>query len=207
MDANAVLQAWHGRTGAYSPDYYAYFGSNETSEAIRDVLDAAVDRDASVLELGYSAGRHLAHLYDGGYRHLSGVDINRDALEVMAEAYPALAEAGTFYVDAFEDVLPTFDDGRFDVVFAVETLQHVHHDNAWVFEEVARVTDDLLVTVELEGDAGDDPTADPAVSYVDDAFPLYYRDWGQVFGDLGLEQVESRPLGKDTLRVFQTAGS
>ncbi|MFB6354813.1 MAG: class I SAM-dependent methyltransferase [Halobacteriales archaeon] len=207
MDANAVLEAWDGRTGAYSPDYYAYFGSNETSAAVRDVLDGVVGRDAAVLELGCGVGRHLAHLHAGGYRDLHGIDVNGDAVELLAETYPALAEDGTFHAAAIEDVLPTFADGQFDAVYSVETLQHVHHDNAWVFEEVARVTDDVLVTVELEGDAGEDPTGAPTVSYVDDAFPLYYRNWGRTFTDLGLEQVESRSLGKDTLRVFHPAES
>lgn len=203
MDADAVHRAWHDRTGAYSPDYYAHYGPNETSERVRERLDAAVGRDAVVLELGCSAGRHLAHLYDHGYRDLWGVDINGNAGTVMRQAYPALADVGTFAFDAIEDVITGFDDRQFDAVYSVETLQHLHHDHEWVFDEVARVADELLVTVEVEADG--DPPPEPAVKYVDGDFPLYRRDWGRVFTALGFEEVESLAAGRDTMRVFRRA--
>lgn len=203
MDANAVRQEWLHRTGEFSPRYYAYYGANETSERLREVFDARFDSDAAVLELGSSAGRHLSHLYDHGYRRLTGVEINAAALDVMREAYPDLAAAGTFYFDAIEDVLSGFEDGQFDAVYSVETLQHIHPDNDWVFEEVARVAADVLVTVEVEGDVSGSSTTTPAVNYVDDAVPLYYRDWGRVFAGLGLVETESLTLGRDTLRVFR----
>ncbi len=53
------------------------------------------------------------------------------------------------------------------------------------FEELARIVDDLLITVENEG-------GDPGeVNYVDDNVPLYYRDWNAVFTDCGLTEVDS----------------
>lgn len=202
MDADAVQRAWHGRTGEYSPDYYAHHGPNATSERLREQLDATVGRDATVLELGCSAGRHLAHLYDHGYRDLWGVDINGDAATVMRQAYPALAAAGTFAFDAIEDVITGFDDRQFDAVYSVETLQHIHHDHEWVFAEVARITDDLLVTVEAE--PGDSETA-PSVDYVRDEFPLYRRDWHAVFTSLGFAETSSIEVDRGTLRAFRRA--
>lgn len=201
MDAEAVQRAWVNRTGAYSPDYYAHYGSNETSLRLREQLDRTVGSGASVLELGCSAGRHLAHLYEHGYRDLWGVDINAEAGTVMRQAYPALAEAGNFSFEAIEDVIDTFEPCQFDAVFSVETLQHIHHDHQWVFDEVARITDRLLITVEIEDT--DDAAAEPAVKYIDDDFPLYRRDWGAVFTGMGFEQVTSRSVGRDRMRVFQ----
>lgn len=201
MDAEAVQRAWVNRTGAYSPDYYAHYGSNETSHRLREQLDRSVGADASVLELGCSAGRHLAHLYEHGYRDLWGIDINAEAGTVMRQAYPALAEAGTFTFEAIEDVIDTFAARQFDAVFSVETLQHIHHDHEWVFEEVARITDGLLITVEIEDT--DDTAPEPAVKYIDDDFPLYRRDWSSVFTGLGFEQVHSRSVGRDRMRVFR----
>ncbi|MFB6361820.1 MAG: class I SAM-dependent methyltransferase [Halobacteriales archaeon] len=201
MDAEAVQRAWVNRTGAYSPDYYAHYGSNETSHRLREALDRTVGADASVLELGCSAGRHLAHLYDHGYRDLWGIDINAEAGTVMRQAYPALAEAGNFTFEAIEDVIDTFEPRQFDAVFSVETLQHIHHDHAWVFAEVARITDRLLITVEIEDT--DDPGPEPAVKYIDDDFPLYRRDWGSVFTAFGFDQVDSRSVGRDRMRVFR----
>jgi len=212
VNADDVRRGWAERSTAYSPGYYAYYGPNETSELVRRTLDGLVGPDASVLELGYSAGRHLEHLRRHGYADLHGIDVNDDAFDVMASEYPELADAGTFHHAAFEDVVGGFGDGRFDAVFSVETLQHVHPDDDWVFAEVARVAGDAVVTVECEAPVGGE-TADeqpdrgsdgePAVNYVDGEIPLYYRAWGEIFSALGLEQVEARSLERDTLRAFR----
>ncbi|ELZ31210.1 methyltransferase, partial [Halogeometricum pallidum JCM 14848] len=130
--------------------------------------------------------------------------------------FPDLAETGTFRVGAIEDVVAEFDDDAFDVVYSVETLQHLHPDAEWVFDELARVAGALLVTVENEGDGDDgsgvegesakttggDPADGPAVNYVDGEVPLYYRDWNDVFTGVGLAEVESRSLDRDTFRAF-----
>ena len=203
MDPDGVIEAWGCRTGEFSPRYYAHYGPNRASEALRGVLDATVGPDAAVLELGCSAGRHLAHLAAHGYRDLHGVDVNDRAFEVMAGSYPDLAATGTFYADAIETVAPEFDDGRFDAVYSVETLQHIHPDNAWVFAEVARIAAEVLVVVEIEAPTTPDPAGDPAVNYVDDGLPLYYRHWGEVFSSLGFAEVDSEPIGNDTLRAFR----
>lgn len=203
MDADAVQRAWLDRSGEFSPRYYAYYGPDATSERLRRVFDDRLGADPAILELGSSAGRHLAHLHHHGYEDLTGIEINAAALDVMRDTYPALASAGAFYFDAIEDVVDEFDDACFDAVYSVETCQHIHPDHDWVFDEVARIAADLLVTVEVEGDAAAGPPTSPTVNYVDDAVPLYYRDWGGVFTDRGLQQVESTQLGRDTLRVFR----
>ncbi|MFC4449885.1 class I SAM-dependent methyltransferase [Halorussus aquaticus] len=150
MDSNEVRKEWAERSGEYSPSYYAYYGPDETSELILDLLDSFVGSDAAVVELGCSSGRHLAHLRDHGYDDLHGVEINDEAFDVMAETYPDLAADGTFYNDAIENAVAAFEDDRFDAVFSVETLQHIHPDDEAVFGELARITGDLLVTVENE---------------------------------------------------------
>jgi SAM-dependent methyltransferase len=230
VDSDEVRRQWAERSGAYSPEYYAYYGPNETSELLRARLDAALDSDAAVLELGCSSGRHLAHLHDHGYEELHGIEINDEAFDVMADAYPDLFDRGTFYADAIEDVVPEFEADRFDAVYSVETLQHIHPDDEWVFDELARIAGELLVTVENEGsgdeadgdesaeldpgsgeraeaDDGDAVAAEDAavedVNYVHDEVPLYYRDWGRVFGERGFEAVATIETKRDTLRAFR----
>lgn len=203
MDSNQVRREWAERSGEYSPAYYAYYGPNETSESVRGLLDRFLDRDAEVLELGYGSGRHLAHLYQHGYEHLTGIEVNPDAYEVLAETHPNLAAAGTFHLDAIEDVVETFDDGQFDAVFSVETLQHLHPEADWVFEELVRITSDLLITVENEGGPDSTGGAGADVNYVNGDFPLYYRNWNQIFTALGLEEVETESGDRDTLRAFR----
>jgi len=207
VDSNDVRREWADRSGEYSPAYYAHYGPDETSESIRTLLEEHVGRDASVLELGCSSGRHLAHLHDGGFESLAGVELNDDAFAVMAEEYPDLWDTGIFFDAAIEDVVGDFEDGQFDAVYSVQTLQHIHPDAAHVFEEIARITGTLLVTAEIEDDAADaervERGEDPDVNYVRDEFPLYYRDWRAIFEDLGFEQVDQRSGKRDTLRAFR----
>ncbi|RZH68399.1 class I SAM-dependent methyltransferase [Natrinema altunense] len=203
MNSNEVRRQWAERTGAYSPEYYAHYGPDKRSEAVRSRLEQFVDRDAAVLELGCSSGRHLAHLHDHGFEDLHGIDVNDDAFDVMAETYPDLAADGTFYHDTIEAVVGDFADDRFDAVYSVETLQHLHPDAEWVLEELTRITADLLVTVENEGESDQSQSAEPDVSYVNDDFPLYHRNWNRVFTELGLREVDAESGTRDTVRAFR----
>lgn len=197
MDSHEVRRQWAERSGEFSPTYYAHHGPDERSEAVLEVIEQHLDRDARVLELGCSSGRHLSHLHDHGFTDLSGIELNPDAVDVMAEHFPDLADAATIHVDAIEALVDEFADGAFDVVYSVETLQHIHPDAEWVFPELARITDDLLVTVENEGEDGE------GVNHVSDDVVLHYRDWNAVFTGCGLVEVASQAGERDTLRAFR----
>jgi len=54
-----------------------------------------------------------------------------------------------------------------------------------VFDEFARVTSDLLVTAENEGNSPNRGRGEAEVSYVNDEFPLYHRDWNKIFSERG----------------------
>ena len=197
VDSNDVREAWVDRSGAYSPTYYAHYGPDETSEVVRATIERRLGPDTRVLEVGCGVGRHLAALAEAGFSALSGVDVNEDALDVLAETYPELAAVGEFHAETIEAYLQEVGTDAFDAAFSVETLQHIHPDSEWVFAELARVTGDLLVTVENEsGEAG-------TVNHVDDQVPLYYRDWQRVFTELGYEETESVERKRDTVRVFR----
>ena len=204
MDSTEVRHQWETRSGEYSPEYYAHYGPDETSEAVCDTLGRCIDRDGSILELGCSSGRHLSYLREQGFEDLTGVELNGDAFDVMAEVYPDLAASGTFYHDAIEDVVRGFDDDRFDAVYSVETLQHIHPDADWVFEELVRITDGLLITVENENEGKLTGGSDGDVNYVTDDVPLYYRDWNRVFTELGFTEIEATVGKRDTMRAFRS---
>ena len=202
-DPEENRRGWAERSGDYSPAYYAEIGPNEVSETLVTVLDYYANEADAILEIGCSSGRHLAHLLDHGFENLTGIDVNDDAFAVMAEYYPELAERGTFRTGAIEDVLPEYDDDAFDVIYSVETLQHVHPDDEWVFDELTRVTGDLLVTAENEGNSPRRGRGETDVSVVNDEFPLFHRDWKRVFTDRGLAQIVHEPTDRDTIRVFR----
>jgi SAM-dependent methyltransferase len=204
MEPDDVRRDWAERSGRFSPEYYAQIGPNEVSETLVSILTHYVDDTAEILEVGCGSGRHLAHLRDHGFENLTGIDINDESFDVMAEHYPRLAETGTFYTGAVEELVPEFADGEFDVVYSVETLQHIHPEDEWVFEELPRITDDLLVTAENEGNSPERGRGDTPVSFVDDDFPLYHRNWKEVFTDIGLAQLIREPTSRDTIRVFRT---
>ncbi|AEH35763.1 class I SAM-dependent methyltransferase [Halopiger xanaduensis] len=228
MDSTDVRRQWKHRSGEFSPEYYAYYGPDETSERIRRRLERHLDRgrDATVLELGCSSGRHLSHLHANGFENLAGLEMNAHAFDVMEDAYPDLADDGTFYLDAIEDAVEDFEDDQFDAVYSVETLQHLHPDAAWVFDELSRIAGELLITAENEGNAdpdsdsepdssGSDSSAnrtpdraassDPDVNYVNDEFPLYYRDWNGIFTDRGCTELDATEGRRDTIRTFRTS--
>lgn len=204
MDPEDVREDWATRTGRFSPTHYAEIGPNEVSEIIANALDHYVTDDAAILELGCGSGRHLNHLLDQGFENLAGVDINDDSFAVMDDYYPRLAEIGTFYNESLERLLPEIDDDAFDVVYSVETLQHIHPDDEWVFDALTRVSGDLLITAENEGNSPTRGRGEFDVSYVDDEFPLYHRNWKEIFTDLGLAQLLCEPTRRDTIRVFRT---
>jgi SAM-dependent methyltransferase len=203
VDSNEVRHQWETRSGEYSPAYYAHYGPDETSEMLRKTFERFLDPDAAIIEMGCSSGRHLAHLHEHGFERLSGIELNGDAFDVMAETYPDLASEGTFHHGAIEDVIGEFADDRFDAVYSVETFQHIHPDAEWVFEEIARITSDVLITVENEGDGGVSRSAPTEVNYVTDDVPLYYRNWRHVFDGLGFVEVDAERGNRDTVRTFR----
>jgi SAM-dependent methyltransferase len=204
MELDDNHRGWAERSGEFSPTYYAQIGANEVSETLSAMFDYYASEDAAILEVGCSSGRHLAHLCDNGFKNLTGIDINDESFSVMAEQYPKLAATGTFQIGAIEKILPEFPDNTFDAVYSVETLQHVHPENAWVFEELARVTSNLLITAENEGNSPQRGQADSEVSYVHDDFPLYHRNWKGTFSDLGLAHLFCEPGKRNMIRLFRS---
>lgn len=199
VDASEVRSRWANRTGEFSPRYYAYYGPDDASERVEAAIAKRLSTDASILELGCSSGRHLSYLHERGYENLAGIEINEDALDVMEAEYPAVARDGTFFAESIEDVIGSIEDDKYDVVFSVQTLQHVHPDAEWIFESIERIADRLVVTVEIE----DAETDGPVVEEVD-GLPLTRRNWESVFAGGDFEEVDREAVGANTLRVFET---
>lgn len=151
--------------------------------------------NARILEIGCGVGRNLKSLLSAGFYRLEGIEINQEALRVLKTSYPDLAQKAKLYNASIEEVIKTFQDGEFDVVFTMAVLEHIHKDNEWCFHEIARITKTLLITIE------DEFTISPI------HFPRNYK---KIFQSLGLRQIEefkgnpSTGLGRNFVaRIFE----
>jgi SAM-dependent methyltransferase len=144
-------------------------------ELVRQHLALDPDR-ARILEIGCNVGRNLDRLFAAGYRDLTGIEINEDAVRLLRLTFPGLAAAAKIHVGPVEEKINAFADGEFDLLFTMAVLEHIHEDSAWIFAEMARATKGLLITVEDERE------------FSQRHFP---RDYERIFTALGLRQVQS----------------
>lgn len=155
------------------------------------LVERHVAKDASVLELGCNVGRNLNALALAGYRDLTGVEINPDAVALLGQTYPDLR--ATLYAEPIEHAIRRFPDQSFGLVYTMAVLEHLHPDSEFVFRHMGRVGRTLIVIEDERGISSRH-------------FP---RDYGAVFGALGMLEAESRScadvagLGPDFMaRVF-----
>ena len=90
-----------------------------TMSALFERFLADLDRDARILEVGCNVGVQLDLLSELGFENLTGVDVQRGALEI-ARTRRSAPEV----VRADARALP-FADGAFDLVCTVDVLIHV----------------------------------------------------------------------------------
>jgi SAM-dependent methyltransferase len=128
-----------------------------------------------ILEIGCNVGRNLDHLFQNGFENLEAIEINPRAVKLLRKTFPAMAKQVTIHNASVEDTIKTLGDARFDVVYSMAVLEHIHEDSRWIFPEVVRITKEVLITIEDEG--GVTPIH----------FPRNYRE---VFEPLGMRQVE-----------------
>lgn len=153
----------------------SYLEKAERSRYLVGMLERYTDHDARVLEVGCNVGRNLAFLHDAGFKHLTGIEISQDAVDVMRAEFPEMAREASIICGAAEDVVRDFDDGALDVVFTMAVLEHVHTESEWIFGELTRITNDLLITIEDEAGL---------------SWRHFPRDYGRIFERLGMRQVE-----------------
>lgn len=133
------------------------------------------DKDASILEIGCNVGRNLWVLHQGGFHNLSGIEINREAVEMLRAKFPGMAKQADIKCGAVESIIREIPGNSYDVVFTMAVLEHIHEDSAWIFGEMARVTRRYIITLEDE----------VAVSW-----RTFSRNYRKVFEKVGMRQVE-----------------
>ena len=81
-----------------------------------------IPRDASILELGCNVGSIINILNDMGFTNVTGIDINKRAIEIISKRYP--------HYDFIHSSIESFQLRRkYDMVYTSGVLIHIHPDN------------------------------------------------------------------------------
>lgn len=193
-------------------DEYAEFGPDH--DALFEQIETHCDSPDLVLDLGCGAGSHLGYLYENGYTDLYGIDINEAKIELMEAAFPEMYAVANVTAGPAQEYLREFDDGHFDVVYSIATLQHIQSNEEALYDELVRVTDGILITFEIDREAFESgrDTAELSFGWHLNA---ELRDYREIFEPRGLTEVDAvkpwddqsgvGPLrnGLYTLRVFR----
>ncbi|MDP1853042.1 MAG: methyltransferase domain-containing protein [Candidatus Omnitrophota bacterium] len=156
-----------------------YLKCRERSAFLLNLITKYLDKKDRVLEIGCNVGRNLNELFCAGFNNLSGVEINKNAIEIMKTVYPNMAQVIKIYQGPVENFIGSFEDDSFDSVYTMAVLEHIHTDSEFIFSHMARIARKILVTIEDER----------GVSWRH--FPRNYK---KVFEDLGMRQIEEISL-------------
>jgi SAM-dependent methyltransferase len=154
-----------------------YLEGGQRSGFLVDILKKYAGPEQSVLEIGCNVGRNLNCLFQSGFLDLSGIEINESAVLLLKQQYPEMAARTKIHNAPVEDVIKKIKDNEVDAVFSMAVLEHIHSQSEWVFQEIVRITKDVLITIEDE----------EGVSWRH--FPRNYK---KIFEGLGMRQVEVR---------------
>ena len=119
---------------------------------VRTVAECATGPDAPILDIGCNCGRHMAALADRGFTNLSGVDVNAEAIRVMPEWFPQLAEGCSAETDLLQRYLPRQESGKFDVIFTRGATIELIHPSFPLVREMCRVAREHVVLMIAENE-------------------------------------------------------
>lgn len=123
---------------------------NSTYELFKEVLPY-LSKESAILEIGCNVGRSLNYLHRHGYRNLTGIEIGREAVELMKTNFSEMYRDSRIIIgDATEEIKKIPTDG-FDLVFCHSVLVNIPPRCNYIFKEMARVSNKFILTLESEG--------------------------------------------------------
>lgn len=139
-----------------NPDNYndpvKYLNNEDTierSEYLYKIISNHFDSSIKILELGSNVGRNLNYLYERGFKNLTGIEINENAIILMVKNYPDCYNNIKILPGEVEKYIKGFKTKEFDLIFTMAVLEHIHDDSKWIFNEIMRITKNIL-TIEDE---------------------------------------------------------
>ena len=172
----------------------AYLEGRKKSGYLIDLIKRFGNADDSILELGCNVGRNLFCLWQAGYKNISGIEVNERALEIMRQSFPAIGQV-PIYNGLLEDIVPELENDKFDIIFSMAVLEHVHPSSNSIFKEIGRICRKNIITIEIEDNSG---------------ARVFPRNYKKIFEKLGCtmiyhEDLKDRNLGLKSYaaRVFK----
>lgn len=153
-----------------------YLKGEKRSKYVVELISQYLSQDSRILEIGCNVGRNLNFLYNAGFINLSGIEINKDAINLMASTYPDMFKNTIIMNSSVEVALPNIIDESYDLIFTMAVLEHIHYDSEFIFSDIARIAKRYIITIE-----------DEITLWSERHFPRNYKDifensvWKQIF--------------------------
>jgi SAM-dependent methyltransferase len=158
--------------------------------------------DISILEIGSGAGRHLAYFHKQGERDLNGIELTPNAVELFEQTWPDVARDAQIEIGDARNKIMKYDDERFDVVYSCAALSHVLGNSEELFDHMARVSKDVIITGEHEMIERIPPSViplDKREEYLSsNSHDIQPRDYKTKFKDRGFQNIETIDGWEDT---------
>jgi len=127
-----------------------YLVGQEKSEYLVHLAKDYLGHSSKILEIGCNVGRNLNCFFRNGYSNLSGVEINKNAVSRMKDAYPDLFAAANILNEPVEECIPKMLNDSYDCVYTMAVLEHIHYNSEYIFEEIKRIARTHIITIEDE---------------------------------------------------------
>ena len=127
-----------------------YLACNDSTDRLFEDVLPLLSKDANILEIGCNAGRHLNHIYNMGYKNLTGIDISSKSIDAMSTYFPEMAKNITKIAGNAAEIVRKMDSKAYDLVFCHGVLVNVSSSRNYIFKEICRICKGYIVTLESE---------------------------------------------------------
>ena len=158
------------------PSSYADFPVNKIrAEYIYGIISRLqLTQEEPILELGTNAGFVLSYIYEKGHHHLTGIEINPEAVNLFKKTFPTVYAGTNIINKSLENVLPNMKDNAFSLVYSMGVLMHIHPSSNFILKHIARISSKYIIT--MEGETMVTPRH-------------YPREYKKIFEELGFKEI------------------
>ncbi len=189
-DFSNFTRATIGWRKACYPEFY--LDMDEASAFYTERLLQHVPLNSSILELGANCGRNLHFFRKAGFKNVSGIELNKEAIRNAFLHYPDVAE--DIVQGTIQKLLPFWE--QVDVIFTSVTLMHIPWDDDWVLDTITEKARKLIMVTELENSSNP-----PGLKFARDYQVEFETKRGWEQSEL-MERTGIRRISGCTMRVF-----